>query len=200
MRTMFQSTAQRGFTSCKWRDSPILVLLALLPMVAVANGFLHSRPPIIHHQHEVTCLAARQQRRKSTTAAFYASTEDPPLPRDKMIVTKSFGNRMRDLVLKDNQVEKMNRQQHDDMSGRSKINPSKPAFVHEAVTLQSYKELVADEHEKLVVVRFYAKWCRVRCRCFLVDSNGNVSLFVKSFMALTHLACSFPPNYRHARP
>lgn len=162
---MFQSTAPRGFTSYNRRDSPILVLLALLQIVTVANGFLNSRPALIHHQQEITRLAARfQQRRKSNTAAFYASTEDPPLPRHSVIASKSFGNRMRDLVLRENESEKINRQQqHDDMPGRSKINPSKPAFVHEAVTLQSYKKLVADEHEKLVVVRFYAKWCRVSC-------------------------------------
>lgn len=44
--------------------------------------------------------------------------------------------------------------------GKKQHNPKRPSFVHEAVTLKEYKELVADETERLVVVRFYARWCR----------------------------------------
>lgn len=36
-------------------------------------------------------------------------------------------------------------------------------LVTDVETLQDYKTVVADEHEKITVVRFYAKWCR-SCR------------------------------------
>lgn len=33
-------------------------------------------------------------------------------------------------------------------------------LIHKVETLQQYKEIVADETEKIVVVRFYAEWCK----------------------------------------
>jgi hypothetical protein len=39
--------------------------------------------------------------------------------------------------------------------------PGRPSNVMEITTLQDYKKHVADEKDRIVVVRFYAKWCRV---------------------------------------
>jgi hypothetical protein len=40
-------------------------------------------------------------------------------------------------------------------------NSQKPKNVEQVLTLQDYKSVVGDETEKLVVVRFYAPWCKV---------------------------------------
>lgn len=42
-----------------------------------------------------------------------------------------------------------------------KVSPGRPNNVVEVVTLQDYKTIVADEKDQMVVVRFYAPWCRV---------------------------------------
>ncbi|CAB9516029.1 Thioredoxin-like 2 [Seminavis robusta] len=89
-------------------------------------------------------------RGRSNTVAYYSNTADPPLSEEK--IQKSFGKRMRDLVVRQDRQKKQ--------KNSKAINPAKPPFVYEAVSLQTYKEMVADEQDRLVVVRFYAKWCR----------------------------------------
>lgn len=44
--------------------------------------------------------------------------------------------------------------------GRGKERKRQPNAVDEVTSMQGYKTQVADEKEKLVVVRFYAPWCR----------------------------------------
>lgn len=39
--------------------------------------------------------------------------------------------------------------------------PGRPSNVIEVTTLQDYKKCVAEEKDRIVVVRFYADWCRV---------------------------------------
>ena len=55
---------------------------------------------------------------------------------------------MKDILLKEDQWQ------------NRKTRSSAPSFVHEVVSLNEYKEVVADERDRLVVVRFYARWCR----------------------------------------
>jgi thiol-disulfide isomerase/thioredoxin len=38
--------------------------------------------------------------------------------------------------------------------------PGRPAHVEEVMTLAEYKSIVSDEKDQIVVVRFYAPWCR----------------------------------------
>ena len=148
--------------------------VAFLALIVSQGHAFQSRQPQVYcpsssvnlkkqHHHPLTQLSARRanNRRKSSTAAFYSSTADPPLSIDKR-AAQSFGDRMRKLVLKEQKVERQQRTHAGgiDSATKSKINPRKPSFVHEAVSLDAYKKLVADEEERLVVVRFYAKWCR----------------------------------------
>eukprot|EP00978_Attheya_sp_CCMP212_P016282 scaffold42485_cov50-Attheya_sp.AAC.13 len=53
--------------------------------------------------------------------------------------------------------------------GKSPKQPSsqKPKNVEQVLTLQDYKSVVGDETEKLVVVRFYAPWCKPLCCGFV---------------------------------
>lgn len=137
------------------------ILLAFMAMM-MANGqaFHVTTTSSTHHTKLFsTQLSARQSqnRRKSNTAAYYASTADPPLT-DKP--PASFANRMRNMVLRQQEAELQQFSSTQSAPKKSKHNPAKPAFVEEAVSLKEYKKIVADEHEKLVVVRFYAKWCR----------------------------------------
>jgi thiol-disulfide isomerase/thioredoxin len=148
------------------RSRTLAVLACMALMMARGQAFHVTAKTGFHHQSQPflsTQLSARQNqnRRKSQTAAYYSSTADPPLT-DK--VPANFGSRMRNLVLSQQQVEleRLSQQQQPSpaTTKKSKHNPAKPAFVEEAVSLKEYKQLVADEHERLVVVRFYAKWCR----------------------------------------
>lgn len=113
----------------------------------------------------------RRRNRNSNTAAYYSNTSDPPPPlsSDPRTAVNSFGARMRNMVLQRERGERESRRLEttdattssgSSSSRTSKSNPHKPSFVHEAITLANYKTLVADETEKYVVVRFYAKWCR----------------------------------------
>jgi thiol-disulfide isomerase/thioredoxin len=45
-------------------------------------------------------------------------------------------------------------------SDRTKKQPASIPHVHDVSTLAEYKRLVADEKDKITVVRFYASWCK----------------------------------------
>lgn len=122
-----------------------------------------ARPP--SHPRKSNTVAFH--RRKSNTAAFYSTSADPLLADKKEV--KSFADRMRNLVVKQDREERVLLTTADSTNGSSrgsKINPRKPPSVHEVVSLQQYKQVVADEPDKLVVVRFYASWCRA---CLAVE-------------------------------
>lgn len=71
-----------------------------------------------------------------------SATFDKPRSRED-----SFERRMRNLVQKDVQKPR---------SRNSKV----PKNLKQVKTLQDYKKVVGDERERLVVVRFYAPWCK----------------------------------------
>ena len=66
----------------------------------------------------------------------------------------SFKDRMRNIVVKDRLRSAEAKVGVGGKNGR----PSNVKVVH---TLEDYKMAVGDENEKLVVVRFYATWCKV---------------------------------------
>ena len=39
--------------------------------------------------------------------------------------------------------------------------PGRPDHIHEVITMEEYDAVVAAEKDQVVVVRFYAPWCRV---------------------------------------
>lgn len=70
-----------------------------------------------------------------------------------------FQRRMRDTMVTDDSSRR-SISQHS--KRRSRANQSIiPANYCVVRTLQEFKEIVADEEEKIVVVRFFATWCKV---------------------------------------
>lgn len=157
IQTSIQPSA--GSITTNMRSNALAILACMALLISRGQAFQAPSQPCIHQvsQSASTQLSARQSRRKSHTAAFYSSMADPPLSYQP--TKKNFGNRMRNLVLRQQQTE-LQKQSKRNIGTKSKHNPGKPSFVEEAVSLTGYKELVADEQEQLVVVRFYAKWCR----------------------------------------
>mmetsp|Transcript_1586 Transcript_1586/g.2026 ORF Transcript_1586/g.2026 Transcript_1586/m.2026 type:complete len:245 (-) Transcript_1586:10-744(-) len=87
---------------------------------------------------------------RSTAASSLSYTNTPD---DKSNSAASpFENRMRDLMLK------RQRKRNPTLSPGGKTRPSPNFFT--ANTLQEYKDIVADENNKMVVVRFFATWCK----------------------------------------
>jgi thiol:disulfide interchange protein len=41
----------------------------------------------------------------------------------------------------------------------------RPPLVEQVMTMEDFKSIVADEKDQIVVVRFYAHWCRVSFLC-----------------------------------
>jgi hypothetical protein len=65
----------------------------------------------------------------------------------------SFEDRMRNVVFRSPSSEKVS----------INMEPSKlPYNVKIAETLDDYKEIVGEETDRIVVVRFFAPWCKVR--------------------------------------
>ena len=81
---------------------------------------------------------------------------------------QSFEDRMRNAVL----------------GGRSKELTTKsetmPANLKIASTLDDYKRIVGGERERVVVVRFYAPWCKVRISFVLVVDGALKDSYVRS--------------------
>jgi len=84
--------------------------------------------------------------------------------------SSSFEQRMRKLALsaqnnqlKSSLVSKKKNASRQRLKKKKKKNSGKPSYINTIHTLQEYKREVADEHDKIVVVRFYAEWCRA-CR------------------------------------
>lgn len=75
---------------------------------------------------------------------------------------------------------------NDDLKEQTKkIKQSKkPSFLHAVTTAQEFKKLVTDEKEKIVVVRFYAEWCK-KCKAMspyfyrMAEKQGRSVLFVE---------------------
>ena len=87
----------------------------------------------------------------------------------------SFKDRMRNIVVKDRL------RSADAKVGGKNGRPSNVKVVH---TLEDYKTAVGDENEKLVVVRFYATWCKVSA---MEESlTRNVNSFLSTEILFVH--------------
>lgn len=96
----------------------------------------------------------------------------------------SFGRRMRDLVLRRNSKRQQRQRQinNDDvgLTENEGVKNGRPRNVVVVNTLEEYKAVVADEKERMVVVRFYATWCK-SCKAIgpsfyrLANRNPSIS-------------------------
>lgn len=75
-------------------------------------------------------------------------------PREEV---STFEQRMRNLVTRGNAQKTVKRQKKDIAHG------TRPGNVKVVTTLEEYKEHIGGEKDKLIVVRFYATWCKA-CR------------------------------------
>ena len=56
--------------------------------------------------------------------------------------------------------------------------PGRPAHIQEVMTMEEYNKVVAAEKDQVVVVRFYAPWCRVSSYIALRgQANGDAAHF-----------------------
>ena len=67
--------------------------------------------------------------------------------------SSSFNDRMRDILLKES--NKLKRKSNNNKSNR------RPKNLMLVKTLQEYKDVLQSDREKIIVVRFFAKWCKV---------------------------------------
>lgn len=97
--------------------------------------------------------------RSSSAKSAYAGALNAPLPiSGASRMTQSFERRMRDLVLGGKDVVRRSSTVAPTATNTRKL----PSNVLTVESLQDYKKVVADEPEKMVAVRFYAPWCKVR--------------------------------------
>eukprot|EP00978_Attheya_sp_CCMP212_P007023 scaffold16416_cov52-Attheya_sp.AAC.10 len=75
-------------------------------------------------------------------------------PREEV---STFEQRMRNLVIRGNPQNTVKRQKRDVAHG------TRPGNVKVVTTLEEYKKHIGGEKDKLIVVRFYATWCKA-CR------------------------------------
>lgn len=90
---------------------------------------------------------------RSTVPFYYNEEEDV----GKVGKTNSFEKRMRNIAL-----GRMRRSPLDRVNNKKrKMSNQRPKNVQIIETLQDYKKVVGEEDTKLVVVRFFATWCKV---------------------------------------
>lgn len=82
----------------------------------------------------------------------------------------SFERRMRDLVFRNREKRSESKIFVGNRRGTASSMPSNLRVVE---TLQEYKEVVGDEHTKVIAVRFFAPWCKVRKWPVVVGWNGR---------------------------
>lgn len=59
-------------------------------------------------------------------------------------------------------------------AAKKKIDKSLPANLKIVTTIDEYKDVVGCEKERIVAVRFFARWCKVRI--FLEHRRGHARL------------------------
>lgn len=69
-----------------------------------------------------------------------------------------------------------------------------PANIKVAKTLGDYKDIVGGERDRIVVVRFFAPWCKVRT---LIGSESSTVLFIVG--ALVRMWCRSHQRRAHGR-
>ena len=91
--------------------------------------------------------------------AYSNTVEPPPMSEADNRSKKRFEQRMREISRRQKQIDQ------NDASGvpskrRNPMRTKRPSFLHEVTSLMDYKLQVADEKERISVVRFYSPYCR----------------------------------------
>lgn len=118
----------------------------LLVSLARIEAFTPRPPSTSLHRESVSATATSSSPVSfpdMSTSRQYATTVEHPPPD-----TSDFAKRMRSIALPPPPKKK------------PKTVGGRPSNVIEVTTLEDYKEVVADETNKIVAVRFYAPWCR----------------------------------------
>lgn len=96
-----------------------------------------------------------QQRHRANTS-FYMSAVIEPTSQSSSTRLSDFQRRMKGIV-KRNGVANGRK-----VVGTSRSAPERPANLKEVHTLEEYKDQLDESSGKIVVVRFFATWCKVR--------------------------------------
>ena len=163
-------TRQRRSTRRRQDVSSTIIFACLLSIMAfpgVALGFAPVRngalrwneikyqPPTFpteQRQRSHSNIVRQSQRDASFKTSQHMSSVAVPGMESQGRRRSSFKDRMRNIVVQDRL-----RSAEAKVGGKNG-RPSNVKVVH---TLEDYKMAVGDENEKLVVVRFYATWCKV---------------------------------------
>ena len=127
----------------RWLAIVAMVACLALPCSEAFSLTMEYKPPV---KSSVSRIRSSRQSRVSTShKSAYAGALAPP----SRPTPHSFERRMRDLVLP---KKKPTTVQTD----------SRPANLKVVETLLDFKRVVADEEDRVVAVRFYSPFCRVR--------------------------------------
>lgn len=173
-----------------------LALAACIPCSAAFNLQMEYKPPVkssvgkLHDRRfsrdSSNPAKADSPSRSSSSKSAYAAGATYYQPEAPPAGVDSFERRMRDMVLGNQQ------QKRETTTTRKPPSRRLPPNVQVVESLQQYKTVVADEKERVVAVRFYAPWCKVR----LDDAELIVwcmysSRFLKTYTH-THSLCLSP--------
>jgi hypothetical protein len=134
-----------------------------------------------HHTSEKTLLGKQQQKRRFSWKSSHAGGISVPLP-DSLLShgVQSFERRMRELVLgaqrtQSNKELIQQQHQHQQQAQTTELYVMNeitgvPSNVKVINSLEEYRQVVGEERELLVVVRFFASYCKVRTFQTLVPS------------------------------
>ena len=166
---------KRTFKTLQTINTMMITFRALLflSITSIADGF-SSIPTIVSYRPvtvtEIRKFQRRSQQQRYMSASGYALS--PPRNSSSSSSSSSFNNRMRGLSnQEDNRMSSLivQQQQQQQQKFHNSNNNQKqlkgriilPSNVQEVTDVQSYKEVVCEESDTLVVVRFYAPWCKV---------------------------------------
>lgn len=151
-----------------WLAVMVLITVVSLPCTEAFSLRMDYQPPVKSSVDRIR--RSRRSRVSTSHKSAYAGTLAPPAP------PRSFEKRMRDLVLP---------------KAKPSLAPApaaRPANFKTVKTLLDFKTVVADEPEKIVAVRFYSPYCRVR----IFELLSSMQLQCR--ISFTHFLSSFCCN------
>ena len=166
-----------------------------------SRGYLASTPSGGSSSSSSAASGGNRDVQRAAHALSYHGAAASPATTARSPVRQSFERRMRNLVLGNPQPPQTN---HHAPTENALLSPSRttmprvalPPNVRTVHSLSDYKALVGDERNKMVVVRFYADWCRVSFRAPSVRLSFWVvhalSIFKNSLFKFSFSFCCAP--------